>query len=219
MRVALYWVPALDDPLYRAGVAWLGRDAETGAHVQQPAVPGIADFTRGAARYGLHGTLQPPMHLATDYRAFSAAAQAIAASCQPFDLPPLALCDIGGFLALRESAPCPAFHELARACVLGCLPHRAPPDAAELARRRAAGLTPGQAAMLERYYYPYVMDEWFFHLTLGNDPRAQAAASLHFSGALDVVRRVGDICLCTERGGEFLIAERLPFGKEGPAPF
>src|SRR5262249_46661964 len=43
---------------------------------------------------------------------------------------------------------------------------RAPPDAAELAKRRAAGLTPAQDALLERWGYPYVFDEFRFHMTL-----------------------------------------------------
>jgi hypothetical protein len=222
MRVALYWVPSLDDPLYRAGVAWLGRDAETGARVPQPPVPGIADFTRRAARYGLHATLQPPMRLATAYSAFRAAAHAMAASCQPFDLPPVSLCEIGGFLALRESAPCPALHALADTCILTCLTHRLPPDGTELARRRAGGLTPRQAELLRRYFYPYVLDEWFFHITLTDqtfDTATRMAACAHFSGVLERTRRMDSICICTEREGDFLIAERLALGEERNSSF
>ena len=36
VRVALYWAPAADDPLWHAGNSWLGRDPETGA---SPACP------------------------------------------------------------------------------------------------------------------------------------------------------------------------------------
>ena len=37
---------------------------------------------------------------------------------------------------------------------------------AELARRRKAGLTPNQDAHLTRWGYPYVFDEYRFHITL-----------------------------------------------------
>ena len=43
---------------------------------------------------------------------------------------------------------------------------RAPPDEGELTRRRRAGLTDRQEALLQRWGYPYVMEEFRFHLTL-----------------------------------------------------
>jgi hypothetical protein len=50
---------------------------------------------------------------------------------------------------------------------------RAPPDESELAKRRKAGLSARQEAMLTRWGYPYVMDDFRFHLTLtGRLPRA-----------------------------------------------
>ena len=209
IRAALYWVPALDDPLFAAGNAWLGRDAETGASVPQPDIEGIAALTADPRRYGLHATLRPPMRLATGWEEFSAAARDIAQSCAPFALPPLSLCDIGGFLALRESNPCPALRDLADRCVLGTERHRLRPDAAELARRRAAGLTEVQDALLVAFGYPYVMEEWFFHVTLTRrlDAREMGRigtlAEAHFAAALAAPRWVEDICICTQNGGGF----------------
>ena len=74
--------------------------------------------------------------------------------------------DVHGFLALRETVPCPPLQALADACVEQLDPFRAPPSEAELARRRRANLTPQQDAMLVRWGYPYVFDTWFFHMTL-----------------------------------------------------
>lgn len=219
MRAALYWVPALEDPLYAAGIAWLGRDAETGAVVPQPPVDGLADITATARRYGFHATLRPPMRLATGYAEFQAAARAVAASSQPFRLPPLMLCDIGGFLALREAVPCQALQALCDRCVLATERHRLRPDDAELARRRAPGLSARQEALLQRYGYPYVLDEWFFHMTLSRRldaaamARVRPAAAAHFASVLGAVRWVRDICVCTQLGeADFLIAERMVFG-------
>ena len=94
------------------------------------------------------------------------AATELAARTAPFALPPLAVSDVFGFLALRETAPCPPLQALADACVEHLDPFRAPPSDAELARRRRANLTPRQDAMLVRWGYPYVFDTWFFHMTL-----------------------------------------------------
>ncbi|MAE88422.1 MAG: phosphonate metabolism protein, partial [Pelagibaca sp.] len=57
--------------------------------------------------------------------------------------------------------------------------HRAPPGEDELARRRKANLSPAQEENLLRWGYPYVMEEFRFHLTLtGRLPRAQAEATM-----------------------------------------
>ena len=66
------------------------------------------------------------------------AAAALAARLRPFDLPPLAVRDLDGFLALRETADCPPMRALADACTETLDFCRAPPDPAELARRRRA---------------------------------------------------------------------------------
>jgi hypothetical protein len=213
-RAAAYYAPADDDPLARAAAVWLGR---AGA---QPDLPDIAAVTADARLYGFHATLKPPMALAagTDWDGLRGAARAMAASIAPFDLPPLAVSDIHGFLALRETAPCPPLQALADRCVAELDRFRAPPNEAELARRRRTPLTPEQDAMLVRWGYPYVFGTWFFHMTLTRRltpaERAvyQPAAEAHFAAALARPRRVRDVCLFVqaEPGGPFAIAERLP---------
>ena len=219
-RLALYWAPETDDPLHQLGSAWLGRDAETGAPVPQPALPGldIAEVTRDARGYGLHATLKPPCRLRVSWAEAVAAAEALAARTAPFDLPPLAVENLDGFLALRETAPCPALRPLADACVEALEPCRAPPDEAELAKRRRARLSARQEALLGRYGYPYVMEEWRFHITLSRRLSAEEMAVVRpavtdFLGEAPALpRRVGAISLFTQAqaGAPFLIAERLP---------
>ncbi|MEX2455572.1 MAG: DUF1045 domain-containing protein, partial [Rhodospirillaceae bacterium] len=53
----------------------------------------------------------------------------------------------------------------------------------ELARRRAAGLTPAQNALLQRWGYPYVLEEFRFHITLTG--RLDADARPRFEKALE----------------------------------
>jgi hypothetical protein len=55
---------------------------------------------------------------------------------------------------------------LAADCVETFEIHRGLLGDAEIARRRAAGLTPRQDAYLMRYGYPYVLDDFRFHMTL-----------------------------------------------------
>jgi hypothetical protein len=73
---------------------------------------------------------------------------------------------MGRFLALRPEGPEDALWALAADVVRVTEPFRAPPGEEELARRRAAGLTERQEAMLERWGYPHVMEEFRFHVTL-----------------------------------------------------
>jgi putative phosphonate metabolism protein len=219
-RLALYWAPAYDDPLHRLGSAWLGRDAESGAPVPQPALPGldIAELTAAPRGYGLHATLKPPFRLAVSWVEAIRAAEALADATAPFDLPPLAVRDLDGFLALREAAPCPALHALADACVEALDPCRAPLTEAEVARRHKAGLNPRQAALLERFGYPYVREEWRFHVTLTRRLTAEEkavvlpAVTAHLGEAAARPRRVTELPLFTQAkaGAPFLIAERLP---------
>lgn len=220
LRAALYWAPELDDPLHAAGSAWLGRDAETGAALPQPSVPDLHALTADARGYGLHATLKPPFRLATSYAALREDALSFAARIAPFDLPPLAVKDLNGFLALRETAPCPALRALTDGAVAALDAHRAPPSEEELARRRKAGLSPRQEAMLARWGYPYLEEDWQFHVTLTRrltaeeSARVRPAAEAHFAGIAGRARRVREVCLFTQAGpgAPFLIAERLALG-------
>ncbi|MCG7362310.1 DUF1045 domain-containing protein [Pseudoroseomonas ludipueritiae] len=221
-RLALYWAPEVTDPLHTAASRWLGRDAETGATFPQDPLPGldIAEITADARNYGFHATLKPPFRLATSYDAARAEAVALAARTAPFELPPLAVMDLGGFLALRESTPCPALQALADACVTALDPHRAPPTEAEVARRRPERLSEAQRTMLSRWGYPYVFAEWQFHLTLSRRLSAEEKAVVMPAAQRAVgevaarPRVVRELCLFTQvtSGAPFLIAERLPLG-------
>jgi putative phosphonate metabolism protein len=219
-RFALYWAPDLTDPLHAAGSAWLGRDAETGAALRQPTLPGIDLFeiTRDARRYGLHATLKAPFRLATSWDALAEATAALAARIAPFDLPPLAVTDLDGFLALTEQSPCPPLQALADQAVAELEPHRAPLTEADYAARRPDRLTAAQRGNLDRWGYPYVFGTFFFHVTLTRRLSAEEqalvrpAAEAALGPAARMPRRVSSVCLFSqaEPGGPFRIAERFP---------
>jgi putative phosphonate metabolism protein len=220
MRVALYYAPAINDPLHDAASTWLGRDAETNAPRRQPDLPDIAAITADARGYGFHATLKAPMRLAqgVHWDDFVAATEAVAAGIRPFDLPPLAVQDLHGFLAIRETAESHALQALADLCVAGVDHLRAPLTEAELARRRKNGLPPAQEALLNRWGYTYVFGEFFFHMTLTRRLGAAEkaiylpAARDFFGPLLGQPRCVTDIALFTQAAPDapFTIAQRVP---------
>jgi putative phosphonate metabolism protein len=171
-RNALFWAPPRGSALARFGAGWLGWDAEAGelvAHPEVGALPAtLAEITATPRRYGFHGTLKPPFRLVegAGLPELDMAAADLARRTAPFEAPALRIARIGAFVALVPSAPCPALDALAAACVRELDGFRAGPDERELARRRAHGLTPRQEEHLARWGYPYVLDQFRFHLTL-----------------------------------------------------
>jgi putative phosphonate metabolism protein len=218
-RVGIYYCPAADDPLFAAGATWLGRDPRFETTVPQPPIPGIEEVTAEARGYGFHATLKPPMRLAPGctWAGLLTATHELAERTAPFTLPALSVADLHGFLALREIAFCPPLQALADVCVTELDRFRAPPSDAELARRRRARLTDAQEAMLTRFGYPYVLETWFFHMTLTRRLSTEEheiwrpASERYFAAAAAVPRPVKDICLFTQAGpgAPFVIAERV----------
>ncbi|MBI1219555.1 MAG: DUF1045 domain-containing protein [Rhodobacteraceae bacterium] len=173
-RYAIYYAP-LPGALADFAARWLGWDAATGREVAHPDVPGlpraVAGLTETPRKYGFHGTIKPPFRLAGGESAekLHQAAAGLAARLAPVTLDGLALHRLGGFLALTPTGDASALATLAAEVVTGLDGFRAAPDAAEIARRRPDRLNPRQRALLDRWGYPYVLEEFRFHLTLTGD--------------------------------------------------
>lgn len=184
MRYAIYATPAPDHPLTRAAIAWLGRDAFGATDLPLPAVEGLAPETVEAyladpARYGFHGTLKAPFALAAGRSEgeLLAAIDAFAAASRPIAIPELVLRRLGRFFALVPNEPVDALDEWAGRIVAEFDSFRAPMSDADMARRRAAGLTLEEDNNLVRWGYPYVFGAFRFHLSLtGRVPREDAEA-------------------------------------------
>lgn len=166
-RFAIYYLPP-DGALADFGARWLGWDVRSGAMVRQLDIDGLDDVTVTPRKYGFHGTLKPPFRLAdgTDQDALSSAIADLARRTAPADCSGLEVRALGSFLALTPEGDITGIARIASTCVTGIDRFRAPPTEAELARRKAAGLSPRQEALLGQWGYPYVMDEFRFHLTL-----------------------------------------------------
>ena len=166
-RYAIYYLPP-EGPLQRFGAEWLGWDVGRGAAVPQPDVTGIAEITATPRKYGFHGTLKPPFRLAEGCGGddLHAAVAAMVVDQPPVWLDALVPSALGHFLALKPKGETAALAAMAGRCVAELDAFRAPAPEAELARRRKAGLSARQEEMLLRWGYPYVFDDFRFHMTL-----------------------------------------------------
>ena len=224
MRAAIYYAPALSDPLWAAGTAWLGRDPESGARLVQPDVAGIAAATAATRRYGFHATIKPPMRLACGVEALIDDLRGVLAGVAPFAMPALRISRIDGFIALTEVERSEALQALADLCVTGLERHRVAESAEEMVRR-AARLDEHGRALLARYGYGYVLDRWQFHMTLSerlDDGAAlEAAARDYFAAALAVPRRVEALAVYVEDvpGAAFRLVARVGLRGEKKSSF
>lgn len=207
-RYAIYFAPPADAEWRRFATRWLGWDMETGREITQPVIDGLdlSSITHVPRKYGLHATLKPPMRLAqgTCLADLQAACTTLAARQPAVSLEGLHLARLGRFLALRITGDETALNALASACVADLDGFRAPPSEAELAKRRAAGLSVQQDANLIRWGYPYVMDAFKFHITLSGKlpkpelPSVEAALERHLVPLLPRPFEIRDLALVGE---------------------
>jgi len=185
-RFAIYFVPAADTALYRFGAAVLGYDCYTGEGVARLRDVALSEsewaaLTAEPRTYGFHATLKAPFRLQGEFdhadllaevRTFAAAVPTI-----PALEPAVGL--IAGFVAIVPRTASPALDRLAADCVTAFDRFRLPMTAPERSRRLAAGLSPRQAAHLERWGYPFVFEEFRFHMTLTGRIAPDRRAAIH----------------------------------------
>lgn len=229
-RYALFYAPPPGAALAEFGARWLGRDLHGGAVPALPALAGasVEQWRRAVAaprRYGFHATLKPPFRLAAgcDEPALLDALEGFCRARGPAPVGKLALRVLSGFLVLAplETGEPDPVAELASDCVREFEPFRAPPTAAEIARRRPERLTAAEMTNLERWGYPYVMADFRFHLTLTG--RLDEAGRARFG--VEIGRMAGPaiaepveiaaICLCGQESPEsdFRVLRRFPLGR------
>ncbi len=188
-RYAIYFVPAADSALWDFGRTCIGYDSYTGADV---AFHGhafyqhenIRAWTADPRRYGFHATLKSPFALApgTTVGELDEAAEKFASGQGAVVVEALKVAAIGGFLALVPAGPSRDLDALAADCVRAFERFRAPLSDTDRARRLQSALTAKQIELLDRWGYPYVFEEFRFHMTLtgrlSDDIRAAGLAAL-----------------------------------------
>jgi putative phosphonate metabolism protein len=172
-RYAIYYAPAPGSGLDRFGAQLLGYDAFTGGDLPFPdgmpqMSPDWRDLTRDPRKYGFHATLKAPLSLAPG----KTEAELLAA-CEAFAVTPRAIPvirpvvgSISGFIAVIPAEPSAELIRLAADCTREFDSFRAPLGAEDRARRNPSQLTPRQREHLDRWGYPYVMEDFRFHMTL-----------------------------------------------------
>lgn len=187
-RYAIYHVPPADAALYRFGAAALGYDAFGARDLDHPpqVLHAFADWhelTADPRKYGFHATLKAPFLLrdgemeASLCKAFDRFAQT------PREVPTIApvVRAIGSFIAVVPDAAVAPLANLADQCVREFERFRAPLTGDDRRRRLKSPLTARQIEHLDRWGYPYVSEEFRFHMTLtGGLPAEKRQAVLTF---------------------------------------
>jgi putative phosphonate metabolism protein len=172
-RYAIYHAAARGGVLDRFGAHMLGYDGWTGEDLSFPedvvrSVPDWRDLTQDPRKYGFHATLKAPMALADGKTEAEllAACESFAGTPRPVPVIAPVVNSISGFLAVVPTEPSAELERLAADCVSAFDSFRAPLTPEDRARRNPAKLTPRQCDYLDRWGYPYVMEEFRFHMTL-----------------------------------------------------
>ncbi|MFK0162514.1 DUF1045 domain-containing protein [Rhizobium sp. NPDC090279] len=224
MRYALYFTPPKDDPLTSLAARWLGRDAFSDEIFSDKAIgpvpAGHAELTADPRRYGFHATLKAPFDLASSVteRDLLEVAAEFASQTKAFTIPELVLGQLGHFFALVPGSLCQPLQDFASRVVKTFEPLRAPLSDHDIARRKPEGLTEPQRANLLRWGYPYVNDEFRFHMTLtgpvpaARQPELQEILRERFAEHTGKPLDISSLAIFAEeeRGAAFTVRSWLP---------
>jgi len=215
-RYAVYAVP--DGVWGDFGANWLGWDTRTGVPVEAADAEQVA-LTDRPRKYGFHGTIKPPFRLAdgASVEDLKNGLRDLCATFAPVPMQSLQLSQIGRFFAMVAPDENPAIGAVAAECVQKLDVFRAPLNEKELARRRASRLTDRQEELLVAWGYPYVLDEFRFHLTLTGPVDAPETVTTRLREAtavpLQTSLSLDSLCVSGEdEAGRFRVIDRIPFG-------
>lgn len=173
-RYALYFSPDDNSPLGLFGNKILGRNSKS--QRADDAVSNFSDqrrwksLTKKPSHYGFHATLKAPFELAAGSSPvqLKQACQQLANKLAPIELTGLAPGLISDFAALSLSLQPDALAALARTCVEALEPFRAPISEQDIQRRLHQPMSERQLFQLKHYGYPYIFDDFQFHMTLSD---------------------------------------------------
>jgi putative phosphonate metabolism protein len=169
-RYAIYFTAAPGSALDRFGSALLGYDAYSGDDLPFPKgrPADWRELTQDPRKYGFHATLKAPIALAegkTEAQV-AAACRLFAEMARPVPVIQPIVDSISGFIAVIPAEPSAELEVLAAEATKAFDPFRTPLSAEDRARRNPDRLTPRQREYLDRWGYPYVFEEFRFHMTL-----------------------------------------------------
>ena len=208
-RWAVYFLPAAGTALAALGAAWMAE------HARDPRLA-------SPRRYGFHATLKAPFRLANGCTAaaLQRSARRLAAGVEAVSTPPPRVAVMGRFLVLMPDGHCAAVDRLAARLTTALDAFRAPQM-----RQDRRGLSARQRRNLHNWGYPWVLDDFAFHLTLAGpfagapDACWLAAAEAHFAPLRQGPVLIDAVSLCHQRdGAEFREVARLPIRPPSAPP-
>jgi putative phosphonate metabolism protein len=214
-RYAIYFVPAAESDLYRFGRSILGYDCYAGEDVPfeddlDLSAGDWRELTNEPRRYGFHATLKAPFHLAsncTETQLTDALLSFAKSGHQETRFEP-GIRALGDFIAIVPREASPLLNALANACTITFDAFRAPMTAHERERRAVSRLSASQVQNLDRWGYPYVFEDFRFHMTLTGPASAAAREEI-----LATLRRTfGRVC-----GKQEIAVDRLALVKQDHA--
>ncbi len=168
-RYAIYYTPP-SGPFEEFTSSWLGWSSLHASGRTQIDIPGfdITSVTQKAQKYGFHATLKAPFRIADGCTQsdLETAVRDLAETLTPVPILAPSLSDKNGFLALRPGEDTEALSAFAGEVTRQLDRFRASLNAVEIKRRNPSALSQSQRENLERWGYPYVMEEFAFHMTL-----------------------------------------------------
>src|SRR5262245_17380226 len=172
-RYAIYFVPPAESALYRFGAGFLGYDCYTGESLPHPQDVALTAsewdaLTREARKYGFHATLKAPFRLLPPFSEADLTAELERFAAIPRTLPAIKpiVQPLAGFIAVVADKPGMDLNRLAADAVMAFDRFRHPPSSHERGQRLGAALSERQIDNLDRWGYPYVFDDFRFHMTL-----------------------------------------------------
>ena len=231
-RYAIYVTLPQDSTLYHKASQWFSYDAYQGdsptieydlQEELRPLLP-YSDYNSKASQYGFHGTLKAPFRLKNGikYKSLQKMMKHFCRLTSVFHCVGLEVKQIDNFLALVPKQDCKKIIQLSKDSVQTFDVFRAALTSDEIDKRQPNKLSDNQRLMLKQWGYPYVLDEFRFHMTLTDrltQPQIDTCKPLleeYFKECLRQPLRIGQLSLCYQSSeySSFVILDSFPLHGE-----
>ena len=172
-RYAIYYAPIENPELDLFGKCWLGWDPYKGEETTKSDLSKLTSFKKFSSlvltpkQYGFHGTIKAPFRLKNEYtyNDLENKVREISKQIQSFHLDKLVIKKLGNFIALTPSKNLKV-NDVSNKFVEGLDFLRDDLSEDEIKKRNPHKLSFNQKKKLFKWGYPYVFNEFKFHLTL-----------------------------------------------------
>ena len=222
-RYAIYYAPPEGDYLSEFTASWFGWNPHRGTKVSYLKLNDlnfeISAITKNPRRYGFHGTLKAPFFLirSRTVKELKLAILKLSLSVQKVEIKSMILQNLNGFVVITPAMENKAIGRLAKKCVEELDLFREPEPIKKMQMRRSKGLSKSEERLLQKWGYPYVLENFKFHLTMSGKLKPEASQNVidvltsELQPVLKKPLLINQICLFGEniRHGNFEIIEKF----------